>query len=356
MMRVTVLDRHLATAVVGMSLLALLALALIAGLTTVIDQLGDVGKGRFGIADAVRVALLTLPSAVYELFPMAVLLGSLLGLGALAANGELVAMRAAGWSVARMARAVALAGLAASVLVIALGEWVVPPAERLAVALKARAHVNGVVGDESGVWIRDGAEFIHIGTVRTDRAIGDIRVFRLDSNDRLTHWLEAESGYLGDQGWVLRGVREVHIADAGLVERRHDVWPWPARFRPDVLRVSVVDPETMSLAELAALIDYLQANGLDTARQRAAYWSKWVQPLATAVMVLLGLPFVFGRFRDAGVGLRLIIGILFGVLFYIANTLLGRMGVLYGLPPLVSVVLPTAVFLLAGLWAIARIR
>ena len=151
MMRVTVLDRHLATAVVGMSLLALLALALIAGLTTVIDQLGDVGKGRFGIADAVRVALLTLPSAVYELFPMAVLLGSLLGLGALAANGELVAMRAAGWSVARMARAVALAGLAASVLVIALGEWVVPPAERLAVALKARAHVNRIINNKSNI-------------------------------------------------------------------------------------------------------------------------------------------------------------------------------------------------------------
>ena len=356
MMRLTVLDRHLAAAVAGMSLLALLALALIAGLTTVIDQFGDVGKGRFGVDEAVRFALLRLPSAVYELFPMAVLLGSLLGLGALAANGELVAIRAAGWSVARMARAVALAGLAASVLVMALGEWVVPPAERLAVALKARAHLPGVTGDASGVWIRDGDEFIHIGTVRTDRVIADVRVFRLDANYRLTHWLEADSGYLGAQGWVLRGVREVRIADAGLVERRHDAWPWPARFRPDVLRVSVVDPETMSLTQLTALIDYLRVNGLDTARHRAAYWSKWMQPLATAVMVLLGLPFVFGRFRDAGAGLRMIIGVLFGVLFYIANTLLGRMGVLYGLPPLVSVVLPTAVFLLAGLWAIARIR
>ena len=355
-MRLTVLDRYLATAVMGMSLLALLALALIAGLTNMIDQLGDVGQGRFGVVEAVQFAVLTLPHAVYELFPMVVLLGSLLGLGALAANGELVAMRAAGCSVARIARAAALAGLAASALVIALGEWVVPPAERLAVELKARARLAGVAGDDAGVWIRDGDEFIHIGAVRTDRAIGAVRVFRLDADHRLTHWLEAESGYLGDQGWVLLGVREVRIEDAGLVERRHAVWPWSAKFRPDVLRVSVVDPETMSLADLVALIDYLQANGLDATVQRAAYWSKWMQPLATAVMVLLGLPLVFGRFRDAGAGLRLVIGVLLGVMFYVANTLLGRMGVLYGLPPLVSVVLPTTVFLLVGLWAVARIR
>ena len=87
-MRLTVLDRYLATAVMGMSLLALLALALIAGLTNMIDQLGDVGQGRFGVVEAVQFAVLTLPHAVYELFPMVVLLGSLLGLGALAANAN----------------------------------------------------------------------------------------------------------------------------------------------------------------------------------------------------------------------------------------------------------------------------
>jgi len=95
------LDRYLGRSILSTSLLVLVTLIALAGVFAFIAELEDVGKGHYTPGVAAQYVLLTLPGVGYLLFAPAVLLGSLLGLGALATNSELTVMRAAGVSVAR---------------------------------------------------------------------------------------------------------------------------------------------------------------------------------------------------------------------------------------------------------------
>ena len=135
----SLLARYIGRTVFLNTLLVLLVLVALSALFSFIRELDDVGKGDYSVKTALIYILLRMPGISYELFPSAVLLGSLLGLGAMASNSELTAMRSAGISIVQMAGAVSLIGLVLMGLVALLGEYVMPPSETQAQELRTAA-------------------------------------------------------------------------------------------------------------------------------------------------------------------------------------------------------------------------
>jgi lipopolysaccharide export system permease protein len=107
----TVLDRYIVRAILGMVFLVLLVLLVLGGLFIFIDQQDDIGSGHYTALGAFWYTLLNLPQLGYELLPITALIGSLLGLGSLARGSELTVIRATGVSIARLAGTALLAGL-----------------------------------------------------------------------------------------------------------------------------------------------------------------------------------------------------------------------------------------------------
>lgn len=352
---IDILDRYLARQVIGPSLLVALLLVALSAFLLLLGQLDNL-DGDYGLPQAFQFVALSVPQQLYELLPMAVLLGALIGLGQLASSNELMVMRAAGISVLRLGRGAMLGAIVLAVLAFLVGEFVAPPAEQYAGSMKNYARLQRVsLLGTSGVWARDGERFVNVRQMLREDELRDVLVYELDEN-RLQSILHAREAIATQDGWKLKNIRVTRFEETGVSVEKISSAPWDTLLNPSLLRLFVVEPDTLSMQGLSRYIGYLENNDLDARRFKQAFWIKIVAPVSVLVMVLLAVPFVFGPMRSVGQGQRVIFGVLIGVGFYVFNLTLGQSGLVFGLNPFVSAWLPTALFALGSVVALMRTR
>lgn len=350
------LDRYLGRAVIGGTLIVLLALTALAAFFNLIGEAKHIGQGSYGLSDALLFMLLNMPRQAYEMFAVAVLLGAMLGLGNLAGGNELTVMRAAGISILRLGGAALSGGLVLALFCVLLGEVLAPPAERYAQYMREQAlYERAGIGSAQGIWMREGDSFINIRRMGPEGGLRDVHTYRFADKTRLLAARQARAAsHLPDTGWILQGVEETRFRGGELKALSRPREDWSIHIARDTLDLFVVDSETLSSLELWRYSRYLAANGLDTTRYATAFWNRVVTPFSVLVMAALALPFVFGPMRSAGVGQRMIFGLLIGIAFYVVNQTLANSGQVFGLPAVITAWVPTLVLAAITLVAIRR--
>ena len=303
-----------------------------------------------------QYVLLGLPRSLYELFPAAALIGGLIGMGALAVNSELVAMRAGGLSVWRIVMSVLQTGVLMLVVIVALGETVAPVAEEYAQRLRAVAldkHVSFLGRD--GIWVREEERYIFIERIIDDRQLANLRVFEFDDARRLVRATRAGTATHHDDGWELQDVEQSQFGESTVSTRREAHMSWPSLITPSLLAVVVLKPENMSVLDIRRFVGYLEDNGLDTIQYDYAFWSRIVVPLSALIMLFITVPLVFGLLRSTGMGQRVLSGILLGFGFYLLNRMAAQMGQVYELNPLLASFTPGIIVLIIGYRMVRRL-
>jgi lipopolysaccharide export system permease protein len=351
-----IIDRYIAGVVVGGTLIALLILVGMNSFFAVIDQISSVGTNGYTMGDLFEYVFLTMPQSFYELFPMAALLGSLMGMGTLATNGELIAMRASGMSIWRIVRSVLQVGLLMLVVVVMVGEWVAPAAEQFRQHLRVAETDQGVsfLGSE-GLWVRDEKRYINARRILDRKSLADLTVYEFNDNGQLKVSTHATHADFSDGQWILHGVMQSAFSGEGVTTNHLAQLAWPSLLTPDLLGIVMLKPKFMSAADIGQLVDYLSENGLDTRQYRFAFWGRFMTPVSTLVMLFISIPFVFSSLRSVGAGQRIFIGVMTGFVFYILSQVAGQMGKVYDLPPLLCMMTPNLVFLLLGIRAVRRL-
>lgn len=348
-----IIDRYIGRSVIYGSLLALFLLTSLIAFIHFVKEIQDVGKASYGVLDAMAFVALGYPKDLYEMFPTAVLLGSMLGLGSLASNSELTVIRTAGISVGRIIRSVIQAGLILALLVAVVGELVVPETERKAQEIRAAAFQQTItLGGQQGLWARDGDYFLHADNVYPGFHLSGIKLYKTDKDGRIVAISHVASAHYRNKKWVLDHVRTSLVDKQGIAVETIPRETWDRLLNPDLLDVVSVKPQNMSAMELYRYSHYLQQNELDASQYRLAFWIKIMTPLSSVVMLLIALPFVFSSQRSASAGQRLMMGLLLGIGFYVLNKTLNHMGQVYGFNPFMSAAVPVfvvAVFALLGL-------
>jgi len=353
---VKIIDRYIAGVVVTGTLIALLVLVGMESFFAVIDQISRVGTNGYTMTDLFQYVLFTMPQSFYELFPMAALLGSLMGMGTLASNGELVAMRAGGMSIWRIVRSVLQVGLLMLIVAVAIGEWVAPAAEQYRQHLRVAETDEGVsfLGSE-GLWVRDEKRYINARRILDQKSLADLTVYELDDSGRLKVTTHATHADFSDGQWMLYGVMQSEFSPAGVTTHHLAKLAWPSLLTPDLLGIVMLKPKFMSANDIGQLVDYLDENGLDTRQYRFAFWGRFMTPVSTLVMLFISIPFVFSGLRSVSAGQRIFIGVMTGFVFYILSQVAAQMGKVYDLPPLLTMVTPNLLFLLFGIRAVRRL-
>lgn len=351
------LDRYIFRTVASTTLVALLVLLLLEMFLTLLVELEEVGKGNYHFAAALRFLLLLQPQRLYELFPMALLVGALLGMGTLASGSELIVMRASGISLARLTRSVLQVGLMLSVVVLLIGEFAAPPLEQLAREQRATAKNEGIaIRGGRGFWVRDGDFFIHVQSVLPGIQLADIHIFKIGPQSQLETVTAAQSARYQQGRWILENIDRSLLSSDRVETEKLSSLEISSSISPQILEVLAADPAGLSVRDLWVYVDYLERNGLDAQSYRLALWRKLLAPLVYLAMLVVAMPFVFGPQRSAGVGQRLLVGLLIGLAFFLGNYLLGNVVLLYGYPPLLGAITPALLFLAAGFFALHRLR
>ncbi|PAV47860.1 LPS export ABC transporter permease LptG [Pseudomonas sp. HAR-UPW-AIA-41] len=350
------LDRYIGTSVF-FSILAVLGIIVsLALLFAFIDELGDV-EGGYGVLDALWYVLLTAPRRLYEMLPMAALIGCLVGLGTLASHSELTVMRAAGVSVGRIVWAVMKPMLVLMLAGILIGEYVAPWSENLAQGSRSLAQGGGdAQSAKRGLWHRQGDEFVHINAVQPNGVLIGVTRYRFDAERNLQSSSFARRALFQGDYWLLEDVATTrfHLAEKRTEVIKAPTEQWQVELSPQVLGTVVMEPEALSITGLWNYARYLGEQGLANARYWLAFWTKVLQPVVTAALVLMAISFIFGPLRSVTLGQRVFSGVLVGFVFRIAQDLLGPSSLVFGFSPLLAVLVPAGICALAGLWMLRR--
>lgn len=352
-----ILDRYIGRAMMGGVLAVTLVMIALDALISFAGETSDIGRANYGIWDAIVYILFTIPQKFYLMFPMIALLGTMLSMGALASNSELIAMRAAGVSVLRITLAILKTGVILTAFVIAIGEFVAPPAVQHAKLQRVNAmNAKISLNTDYGLWARDGDNYIHIRRVEDDGRLVGLNIYVYDDKQNLVETLSSPFAEYVEDHWVLYEVTRRSITPEKISQNFIATVQWQSLLNPEVVNVVSVTPDNLSVIKLRSYIEYLKTNGLSSKEYELSFWSKLIAPITIAAMIILAIPFVFGSLRNVGAGQRILIGFLIGLSFFIVNKLAGNAGLLYTDQPWLAAIMPTLLVLIVGVILVRRTR
>ncbi|BDH47343.1 LPS export ABC transporter permease LptG [Salmonella enterica subsp. enterica serovar Choleraesuis] len=358
MLKFGVLDRYIGKTIFNTIMMTLFMLVSLSGIIKFVDQLRKAGQGGYTALGAGMYTILSVPKDIQIFFPMAALLGALLGLGMLAQRSELVVMQASGFTRMQVAAAVMKTAIPLVLLTMAIGEWVAPQGEQMARNYRAQAMYGGsLLSTQQGLWAKDGQNFVYIERVRKDNSLAGISIYRFNDQRRLESVRHAASATFDAKAkvWNLSQIDESVLTDPTKITGTQTVsGTWKTTLTPDKLGVVALDPDALPITGLRDYVKYLKSSGQDPSRYQLNMWSKIFQPVSVAVMMLMALSFIFGPLRSVPMGVRVITGISFGFVFYVLDQIFGPLSLVYNVPPLLGALIPSASFALISVWLMLR--
>ncbi len=349
------IDRYIMTQFVTGIIPALFLLLALFSFMTLAEELEDVGKGSFTLADALWVVLLTSPKRIVELLPVTTLLGGLIGLGAMANHRELIAIRTIGISKQRIGQTVAVLAVFLGIFITALQFFVVPGFEHEAATLRAQASKNTGIrsGNSQAIWTRNDGHFIRVKKVRAEGTLSDIEIYTTDEQGRLTQLVQAASAlYIEQENWLLIDVLESRFEGAQVFETTRDNMQWNALLSAEQVAALILPLEALAPNDLLKTITNLKQNQLDTHRYEIVLWQQISLLPSLLAMALMSLPLLLGSVRTVSASQRALTGGLIGIGFYLLQQLSGHLAGLLGMNPSLLILTPPFVLLAIAIAAI----
>lgn len=353
------IDRYITVTVLAASLGVLLALLGIMCLFALVEELSETAAG-YSLPQAAWYVFLTIPRRTVELMPYVVFLGSLIGMGTLASNSEVVVLRAAGVSPWRIFLSLSIAAFLLLAVGVLLAEVVAPAAEQQAEIHKTR-HVqgSGEIAFEKGYWYREGALYMNVDGLAQDGGLSGVKQYWFDDDRQLLIARSAKRGeYVtgADAHWRLLDVIETRFAAQQVSTQQLAEVRWDSNVDARLMSIrAFLDPQELPLVDLSKQIDYLEREGLVTNSYELAYWTKILQPLSVLGLSLLALSFILGPLRELSMGVRISVGILAGLVYKYLQDLFAPMGLVYDWPAFAAVGLPILICWIIGYFGLRRV-
>ncbi|NKB35900.1 MAG: LPS export ABC transporter permease LptG [Gammaproteobacteria bacterium] len=350
-----IIQRYFTTTLVSYSMLALSVLVALFCFFSLIDQLEETGKGSYGVTQAITYVILTVPRLSYELFLIGAVIGSMTSLGIMAQHSELAVIRTAGVSKLKLSLILIKSGLLLVLIALFIGEVLAPICEEKAQHMRSMALTDQIaLKTKFGFWARDANSYINIRKVLPDGKVEEVYIYEFDENDELRSSIHAESGEYGDGKWLLENISQSTISKESVSSQHIELASWDSLLEPEMFNLLIVNPEYLTFLGLLNYIEFLKQNAQDSQRYEQALWAKLVRPLSILAMIVLAVPLVRGTARTTAVGQRVFIGALIGIVFHIINQMSSHLGVVYNIPAIFSVTVPTIILSALTLYMLQR--
>jgi lipopolysaccharide export system permease protein len=330
-----------------------------------LDELADAGKRGHSPVYAALYSLLEVPGHIYELMPIAVLIGTIYALSRLAQSSEYTILRTGGLGPGRALSLLASLGLVFGVLTFVVGDYLAPLAEEQAAQVQA-SYKGGLDLGRSGAWLKDRQTTadgerqysINVGSASSGGTLRSIRIFEFDSSGRLLRRIAATSGQVDRSSmWQLQQVTVTRWIDTPAdvspkaVEESLPQLSWHSSLSAKVVAAAVLPLSTMSTVELARYINHLADNEQAAQQYQIQFWKRALYPFACLVMVALALPFAYLHARAGGISLKVFGGIMLGISFVLLNNVASHLGLLRDWTPWMVAAAPSAIYLMLSLLA-----
>jgi lipopolysaccharide export system permease protein len=342
--------RYVVGTMIGSIAMVMVVLTVLGGLFTFIGEQDSIGVGHYDVLQALLYTAMNLPRFALESLPAGVLVGAMLGIGALARSNEITAMRAAGMSKPRLLGAALGGGVLVMAAALLVNEYVAPQLEQLGDQRKAFAKYQDIsFAGQGGAWMRDGDSIINVASQTSAAQFGGLLAFhfradgRIDAIGRAARASNAQSGR-----WQLSDYRETRFSGDNTPATQESARELLSPNSAGFLQLAVAGPSQMALQTLRAAIDYRRQNSLDISAYEFAFWSRVARTVALLVAMLFAIPFGYGLLRSSGSGARAALGLGIGLIYFFLQRIVESGTLVFGLDPLLLAWLPTLLLALAA--------
>lgn len=332
-----------------------------------LKEINHFGAQGYNLAIASGFVALSVPSHLYELLPIAVLIGTIFVMSRMAQRSEFTVLRTSGLSPRRALLALVTMGSVFLVITFAIGDYLAPAANRHANLLKAR-YTGGMAGMQSGAWLKerqaDRNFIVNVASMQNDGQLARVQLFEFLDDGAIRRLTQATKGQItDDETWILKDVEHLtfqtsSLASGAVVREKLQTWTWPNNISIDMMAATLQDPERMNSIGLFKYIRHLRANNQDSQKFEIVFWRKVFYPLSCLVMVVLALPFAYLHFRSGGIAGHVFAGVVVGISFFLLNNMFGYIGTLNHWQPWLASALPSLLYSLASLsafgWLVLR--
>ena len=327
-----------------------------------VEELPSVGRGAtapYRLTQALLYVTLMIPSHLYELLPIAVLIGTIFVMARLAQSSEYTILRTSGLGPWRALRTLLALGMVFTLLTFAAGDYLAPAADRAGQLLRARSQGRISIG-QTGAWLKERqAERtvnVNVSALTPQGTMQDVRIFEADERGFLVSTVQAPHASFEDGAWLLRDaeVTRFQTRGADLPQVERTTLPslrWPTEISNEMVSVALLKPNRMSTIDLFQYVRHLEANGQTSQRYEIEFWRKVFYPLSCMVMVVLALPFAYLHFRSGGITTYVFGGVLIGISFFLLNNVFGYVGNLRNWWPWLAAAAPGLIYTMLSLGA-----
>jgi lipopolysaccharide export system permease protein len=347
-----------------------------------VDELAQIGKsfagsefGSYKIQHALLYVLLLVPNHLYELLPIAVLIGGVFVMARFAKSSEFTILRTSGLGPGLALKMLLGLGAAFVAITFIIGDYVAPLADRTAQLLKAR-YLGQISIGQTGAWLKEKkgnkSYAVNVSALSPDADMLNVRIFEFDAGGSILSTMQAKQAVFNDdKTWGLKNVRRSEYAIDGTtlnsaagatggtlknkqVNIKHsqlESYNWKTDLNADMVSVALLKPDRMGTLDLFQYIRHLDANKQVAQLYEIQFWKKVFYPLSCLVMLVLALPFAYLHFRAGGITAYVFGGVMVGISFFVLNNIFDYFGNLLSWNPLLTAAAPSMVYSLLSLAA-----
>ena len=352
-----------------------------------VDELPHIGKsfagGMFGsyqIQHALLYVTLLIPNHLYELLPIAVLIGGVFVMARFAHSSEFTILRTSGLGPGLALRLMLVLGAALVAITFVIGDYVAPLADKTSQLLKAR-YLGQISIGQTGAWLKEKkgnkSYAVNVSAMSANTVMLNVRVFEFDTAGSILSTTHAkEAVFENDNSWTLKNVRKSDYAidgragnassnstkdataktkTASIKQSQLETYRWPTELNANMVTVALLKPDRMGTLDLYQYIRHLDANKQVAQLYEIQFWKKVFYPLSCIVMLVLALPFAYLHFRSGGITAYVFGGVMVGISFFVLNNIFDYFGNLLAWNPLFTAAAPSMVYLLLSLVAFSAL-
>ncbi|HPX60258.1 MAG TPA: LPS export ABC transporter permease LptG [Deltaproteobacteria bacterium] len=313
------------------------------------------------LGDIAMFFVFKMPEMIGQTAPFSILMTTLLTLGLLSRNSEIIAMRSCGVSLLHISMPMVMLSLGVCLLLLVNTELVVPHSyERMEHTERIRIRKQGAnaVFRRNNIWFRSDNMILQAHLFEPqEKLLKGVTVWVLEGGMNPVRRIDAESAVHREGGWELQKALVKDFSQgAGFASQRLAAMPIPIGLKADDLRVLDNNADNLSFAKLREYSDNLRKGGYKAYRYQTMMHNKLSAPFGALVMVILGIPFALRNSRSGGIAMGIGASVAIGFVFFVVNAMLlsyGRSGVL---PPFVAAWGANLIFAMSGIWLAMTVK
>ncbi|MBV5338699.1 MAG: LPS export ABC transporter permease LptG [Deltaproteobacteria bacterium] len=338
--------------------LLMLCISGFVGIYLVIDLIEKIPRfmragGNAG--DMLQYFIWKLPEMISRTATFSVLMATLLTLGVLSRDSEIIALRSCGISLLRISLPMLTLGLFVSILLLINTELILPYSyahtEQIE-NVKIKKKSDRITFKRNNIWFRSKSMILQARLFEPKTStLSGVVVWNVDSFMNPVSRIDAAAALYREGRWTLNSttLRNFESA-AGYAPHSAQTIELDLKLKIGDLQVLENDADNMSIRTLKEYAENLRSGGYQAYRYLTLMHAKIASPFAALVMVLLGIPFALKNNRSGGIAMRIGTSIGIGFVYFVVNAVLlsyGRNGVL---TPVVAAWGANFIFLLSGIW------